>query len=332
MSCARTWGGGFGAKSRTYCEEIVVFHASRVLARPVKWIEDRAENLLATTHSRDIAADMELGISAAGRIKALRARLTLDAGAYIFNSGIATVEIAGALLTGAYRITDFDIEVVVIGTNKTPVATYRGAGQPEAALAMETLVDRAAGAIGIGAAEIRRRNLIGEADLPWAIGTRFAGMEVIFDAGDFPAMLDQAVREGGYTEAVEPGPGSERIGWGLACGVDGSGFVNFESARIRIDGDGNIALHTGMSSQGQGQATTFAAICAETLGTGIDRVSVSMGDTALLPFGRGAFASGARSSAATRCSARPCACAPESWSMPAGWHSAIPRRYPSRTA
>ena len=284
-------GGGFGAKSRTYCEEIVVSHASRVLARPVKWIEDRAENLLATTHSRDIAADMELGISAAGRIKALRARLTLDAGAYIFNSGIATVEIAGALLTGAYRITDFDIEVVVIGTNKTPVATYRGAGQPEAALAMETLVDRAAGAIGIGAAEIRRRNLIGEADLPWAIGTRFAGMEVIFDAGDFPAMLDQAVREGGYTEAVEPGPGSERIGWGLACGVDGSGFVNFESARIRIDGDGNIALHTGMSSQGQGQATTFAAICAETLGTGIDRVSVSMGDTALLPFGRGAFAS-----------------------------------------
>ena len=284
-------GGGFGAKSRTYCEEIVVSHASRVLARPVKWIEDRSENFVATTHSRDIAADMELGISADGRFEALKAKVTLDAGAYIFTSGIATAELAGALLTGAYRFTDFHIEVVVIGTNKTPAATYRGAGQPEAALAIETLIDRAAGAIGMDAAELRRRNLIGPGDLPWTTGTGFGGMAIVYESGDFPAMLDQAVRDGGYTETVESGPGSQQIGWGLACGVDGSGFVNFESARVRIDGDGNIAVHSGMTSQGQGQVTTFAAICAETLGTHVDRVSVAMGDTALLPFGRGAFAS-----------------------------------------
>lgn len=116
------------------------------------------------------------------------------------------------------------------------------------------------------------------------VPSRFANYEEI-------RALDQAVREGGYTETVEPGPAGRQIGWGLACGVDGSGFVNFESARIRIDAEGNIALHSGMTSQGQGQATTFAAICAETLGTHIDRVSVAMGDTALLPFGRGAFAS-----------------------------------------
>ena len=284
-------GGGFGAKSRTYCEEIVVAFASLVLGRPVKWIEDRAENLLATTHSRDITAEMELGHSGDGGMEALKATLSLDAGAYIFTSGIATVELAGALLTGAYRIEHFEIEVVVLGSNKTPTATYRGAGQPEAALALETVIDRAARSIGIGSAEIRERNLVTGADLPWATGTRFGGMALIFDAGDFPEMLQRAVVEGGYTDAVEASGGCERVAWGLACGVDGSGFVNFESARVRIDSAGNVSLHSGMTSQGQGQSTTFAKICAETLGTSLDRIEVSMGDTALLPFGRGAFAS-----------------------------------------
>lgn len=284
-------GGGFGSKSRTYCEELVVSHASRVLARPVKWIEDRAESFQATTHSRGIETTMELGYAADGRFDALKATITLDVGAYVFTSGIATVELAGALATGAYRIADVALDVVVVGTNKTPIATYRGAGQPEAALAIETLVDRIANELDIDAAEIRRRNLIAPDDLPWRTGTRFGGMEVIFDSGDFPAMVERAIQNGGYTQAIESAGDHERCAWGMACGADGSGFVNFESARIRIDPRGDIVVHSGMTSQGQGQATTFAQICAEVLGTNLERISVLMGDTALLPFGRGAFAS-----------------------------------------
>ncbi len=284
-------GGGFGAKSRCYGEEIVLAEASRVLGRPVKWIEDRRENMLATTHSRGIDTALELGLAADGRFQALRATVVLDVGAYVFTSGIATAELCGALIPGAYRIPDFSVEVLAVGTNKTPAATYRGAGQPEAALAIETLVDRAALALGMDAVALRRRNLVRPGDLPYATGTGFGGGDFAFHGGDFPALLDRVRAESGYREAVETRPDGARIAWGLAGGVDVSGVVNFESAGIRIDPSGDVFVRSGMSSQGQGQATIFAQIAAETLGAGIDRVSVALGDTALLPFGRGAFAS-----------------------------------------
>ncbi|MCY4549163.1 MAG: xanthine dehydrogenase family protein molybdopterin-binding subunit [Defluviicoccus sp.] len=284
-------GGGFGAKSRCYGEEVVLAEASRVLGRPVKWIEDRRENMLATAHSRGIDVALELGLAADGRFEALRARVTLDVGAYVFTSGIATGELCGALVPGAYRIPDFSVEVLAVGTNKTPAATYRGAGQPEAALAIETLVDRAASALGIDAARLRRRNLVRPGDLPYATGTGFGGADFAFLGGDFPALLDRVLAESGYREAVETRPDGVRTAWGLAGGVDVSGVVNFESASIRIDPSGDVRVASGMSSQGQGQATTFAQIAAGALGADIERVSVALGDTALLPFGRGAFAS-----------------------------------------
>ena len=284
-------GGGFGAKSRCYGEEIVLAEASRVLDRPVKWIEDRRENMLATTHSRGIDVTLELGLSEDGRFEALRATVALDTGAYVFTSGIATGELCGALIPGAYRIPDFSVEVLAVGTNKTPAATYRGAGQPEAALAIETLVDRAARAVGLDAAEIRRRNLVRPGDLPHATGTGFGGIAFEFLGGDFPALLDRVTDASGYDEAVETRSDGTRLAWGLAGGVDVSGVVNFESARVGIDPSGDVIVHSGMSSQGQGQATTFAQIAADALGADVDRVSVAMGDTALLAFGRGAFAS-----------------------------------------
>ena len=284
-------GGGFGAKSRCYGEEIVLAEASRVLGRPVKWIEDRRENMLATTQSRGIDVALELGTAEDGRFQALRATVVLDVGAYVFTSGVATGELGGALIPGAYRIPHFEVEVLAVGTNKTPAATYRGAGQPEAALAIETLVDRAARALGMEAALVRQRNLVRPGDLPYATGTGFGGGDFAFLAGDFPALLDRVRAESGYDETVETRPGGVRVGWGLAGGVDVSGVVNFESARVRIDPSGDIAVQSGMSSQGQGQATAFAQIAADVLGVDVGRVSVALGDTALLPFGRGAFAS-----------------------------------------
>jgi carbon-monoxide dehydrogenase large subunit len=284
-------GGGFGSKSRTYAEEIVVSYASRVLRRPVKWIEDRRENLQATTHSRDLSVDLELGCDHDGRFIALTARLTLDVGAYVFTSGVITAEVAAAHITNSYNIPNLSIEVTCVGTNKTPTATYRGAGQPEACFPMECLIDVLAKEMDRSAIELRRRNLVPPADMPFSLETPLAGSVVRFESGDFPGMLDAILAESGFTEEVKTSADGDRIAWGLACGIEASGFVNFETARVLVDRAGNVTLDSGMSTQGQGQLTTYAQVCAEALGVDFDRVNVRLGDTQLLAFGRGAFAS-----------------------------------------
>lgn len=284
-------GGGFGSKSRTYAEEILVSHASRVLRRPVKWIEDRFENLQATTHSRGVHTDLEIGCDDSGRIVALQATVTMDSGSYMFTSGISTAEVASSHLPNAYRIGDFRIDVRCVGTNKTPIGTYRGAGQPEAAFPIECLVDVLAKQLGLSGPELRRRNLVRPQDLPYLVGTTLASMEPRFESGDFPAMLALAEKESGYDESVEARADGVNTAWGLACAIEVGGVVNFEMARVTIDTQGHVTVHSGMSSQGQGQLTTFAQVCADTLGVDFDRVTVRMGDTGLVPFGRGAFAS-----------------------------------------
>ncbi len=284
-------GGGFGSKSRPYCEEVVIGHASRVLGRPVKWIEDRFEHFQATTHSRATETELEIGYDGDGRILALRGRLTVDVGAYIFTSGIITAEVASGHCAGPYKIPNVSLDVVCVGTNKTPLATYRGAGQPEATFPLETLLDMAARDLGISAPEIRSRNLVAPADMPYAPHIPYAGPRCRFESGDFPALLERAVAGSGYGETVEAAGAHEQAAWGLACGIESTGFIGFESAEVRIDGAGNVTVLSGMSSQGQGQATTYAKVCAETLGVDPERVTVRMGDTGLLPFGRGAFAS-----------------------------------------
>jgi carbon-monoxide dehydrogenase large subunit len=284
-------GGGFGAKSRTYAEELVVSHASRVLRRPVKWIEDRFESFQATTHSRAIDTDLELGCDGEGRFTAIKALVTTDLGAYVFTSGVVTSEVAAAHIMNGYKIPSFAFEVRCIGTNKTPIGTYRGAGQPESCFPTECLVDVLAKEMGLSSAELRRRNLVRPADLPFEPGTTLTSGKVKFESGDFPGMLDISVAASEYTEAVEITDEGNRIAWGLACGVEVSGVVNFETANVRVDILGNVTVMSGMTTQGQGQLTTYAQVCAEVLGVDFDRVRVQMGDTALVPFGRGAFAS-----------------------------------------
>ena len=283
-------GGGFGSKSRVYLEEIVVAHASRVLGRPVKWIEDRLENLLSTTHSRAFDTTLEIGYDNDGRILAMKGRIIADVGAYMFTSGIVTAEVASSHAMGPYKIPDMAMEVVCVGTNKTPLATYRGSGQPEATFPLECILDVIAKQLNLTAAEMRRRNLIAPADLPYPVVSSYAGKCTI-ESGDFPAMLDRAVRSSGYHEAVEYDEAGRRIAWGLAVGLESTGFLNYESARVRIDTRGNVQVFSGLTSHGQGQATTLSRVCARALGVGEDRVSIRLGDTELIPFGRGTFAS-----------------------------------------
>lgn len=283
-------GGGFGGKSRTYAEEIIVCHASRVLGHPVKWIEDRLEHMQATTHSRAIETEIELGYDENGTIRALRERIVVDIGAYVFTSGIITAEVAAAHLSGPYRIPHLSFEAVCIGTNKTPVATYRGAGQPEAAFPLECMLDLMAKDLGLTGADVRRRNFVTPEELPYRVGTPKGWATLSFESGDFPGAFEQALRNSGYDEAVEHLPNGECRAWGLACSIESSGFVNYESAHVLIDPAGMVTVRSGMTSQGQGQITVYAQICAERLGVAPDRVTVRLGDTDLVPFGQGAFA------------------------------------------
>lgn len=284
-------GGGFGSKSRPYAEDIVVSHASRVLRRPVKWIEDRFENLQATTHSRGIDSEIEIGYDDTGRILGLAVRFVADIGAYVFTSGIITAEVASAVVAGPYRIDHVLADVTCVGTNKTPLATYRGAGQPEAALPLECALDLVARELGLSALEVRRRNLLQVRDLPYPSWIPVGDAVGEIESGDYPQMLERLAGNSGYTEAVEHTASGERLAWGVACGFELTGFINFESARVRIGTDGKVTVWSGMSSQGQGQYSTFACVCAEGLGVPVEDVTVLMGDTDMLPFGRGAFGS-----------------------------------------
>jgi carbon-monoxide dehydrogenase large subunit len=284
-------GGGFGSKSRPYVEDVVVSHASRVLRRPVKWIEDRFEHLQATTHSRASTTQLEIGFDGQGRIEALKARLVVDIGSFVFSSGIITAEVAASVLAGAYRVPNLSIEVLCVGTNKTPLGTYRGAGQPEGALALECMVDMVARTVGKTAMEVRQLNIIRPQDLPYLVWAPGEGVTGEVESGDYPLMLERAAAGSGYSEETEVLPTGERCAWGVACGFEMTGYVNFESAKVRINTDGSVVVWSGMSAQGQGQGTTFAVVCAEVLGARIEDVSVHMGDTDLVPFGRGAFGS-----------------------------------------
>lgn len=284
-------GGGFGAKSRCYPEEIVVAHVARLLRRPVKWIEDRFENLQATTHSRAIDVDLELGCDDTGHFVALKADVKVDIGAYVYTSGIMTSEVVPAHIANGYKIANVKVGVRCIGSNKTPIATYRGAGQPESAFPIECLVDVLAKEIEVSALALREANTISPSDLPFLSGASLAKIPVRYESGDFPALIAQAVADSGYHELTEVNLDGSRSAWGMACGIEASGMVNFETALIRIDTGGNVMVFSGMNTQGQGQLTTYAQVCADALGVDFERVQVRMGDTQLVPFGRGAFAS-----------------------------------------
>ena len=308
-------GGGFGSKSRPYLEEVLIAHASRVLRRPVKWIEDRLENLQATTHSRAFDTALEIGYDNDGLILALKGRIVADVGAYVFTSGIVTAEVASSHAMGPYKITNMMMNVACVGTNKTPLATYRGSGQPEATFPLECMIDLVAKDLKLSATEVRNRNLVTPADLPYPIDSIYAG-KCSIESGDFPVMLQRAVVRSGYHEQVEHDSDGRRVAWGLALGMESTGFLNYESARVQIDNRGNVLVFSGLTSHGQGQATTLSRVCARALGVEEGRVSIRLGDTQLLPFGRGTFASrgavvGANSvhEAATRLRVRALTCA-----------------------
>ena len=286
-------GGSFG--TGVYSEDALIPFLAMELRRPVRWIEDRRENLAITRHGRDQVHDLELAFDDDGRVLALRDRFTVDVGAY--NAYAITVSYnAASHLRGQYAIDCFSIEGTNVLTTKAPVAPVRGAGRPEAVFALDRALDLVAAECDLDPAEVRRRNLIPADEIPRPMGMPYRdGAEMVYDSGDFPAQLEQALEEFGYGEWRERQAAARaegrRVGIGISSYVEGSGFGPHEGAIVRIDPSGNVRVVTGAKPHGQGLETTLAQVCADELGVDVDRVTVSSGDTASIQYGIGTFAS-----------------------------------------
>ncbi len=284
-------GGGFGPKLIFYPEDVVITLAARLLARPVKWIEDRREHFISTTQERDQAWDVEMATDAEGRIQAVRGVLIHDHGAWTAR-GVNVPQGAVSAMPLAYVVPAFRMQIRAAATNKVPVTPVRGAGQPQGVFAMERLLDAAARAIGIDRAEIRRRNLVPADRMPYEtpIRTR-GGLPVTLDSGDYPAcqaMTLQGADWAGFEarRATARAAGRYR-GIGLANYVEATGRGPFEHVSIRIEPSGRIFVATGAAAMGQGTATMLAQIVAEQLGADMSNVVVTTGDTEAAPTGLG---------------------------------------------
>ncbi len=288
-------GGGFGAKLCVYSEDVAVVAAAKLFNRSVKWIEDRREYFTGAIHERDQYWKLEVAADAAARILGIRGKVLHDTGAYTPQDPNIPYNSASTM-SGPYMIPALSIEVTIAMTNKTPVSSVRGAGYPQAAFAMERLVDLVAREMQIDRAEVRRRNLIPAAKMPYRKPLKArSGATIEYDSGDYPACQAEALAAAGWGEfprrQAEARTQGRYIGLGLSHGVKGCGRGPFESGLVRISRTGRVTVFTGASAMGQGLGTALAQIAASQLGIDAGKVAVVAGDTATVPLGLGGFAS-----------------------------------------
>ncbi|MFZ1994120.1 MAG: xanthine dehydrogenase family protein molybdopterin-binding subunit [Solirubrobacteraceae bacterium] len=277
-------GGAFGSKGVVAPEVAAVAAAALRLGIPVKWAEDRLENLVAASQGRGIEGDLELALDADGRMLALRAHLWSDLGGYLLTTTPIPPHTAATLITGCYDIGVADVTVVGMRTHKVPIGPYRGAGRPDAAYMLEALVDDAARQTGLDRVALRRRNLIRR--FPHTTPT---GLE--YDSGDFERCLDLAVKlaAAGPPPAVSESATAVR-GTGIALYVERAGGA-FESAEIELLPGGRFVIASSSSPHGQGHDITFAQIAADRLQVPVDAIELRFGDSATTPPGVGTFGS-----------------------------------------
>ncbi|HEY3305176.1 MAG TPA: xanthine dehydrogenase family protein molybdopterin-binding subunit [Candidatus Binatia bacterium] len=285
-------GGGFGSKLNIYAEEALVAYLALRLGRPVKWIENRRENMHSTIHGRGQAAEIEAAVKKDGRILGLRSRVVADIGAY---HQLYTPEIprfTGLMLSGCYKIPAIGIEVTGVFTNKMSTDAYRGAGRPEATYVIERMIDRIAGELGVDPVEARRKNFPKPGEFPLSTAT---GLN--YDSGNYQGALNKALRLAGYPKLRREQKRLRKqrryLGIGLSTYVEicamGPGLP--EHASVQVEPTGKVTVLTGASPHGQGQETSFAQIVGDELGVALDDITVAHGDTAVVPSGVGTFGS-----------------------------------------
>jgi CO/xanthine dehydrogenase Mo-binding subunit len=288
-------GGGFGIRGELYPEDVLVCLAALRLGRPVKWIEDRREHLIAANHSRQQRHHVRAAADGDGRLLTLDDTFFHDQGGYVRTHAATVPDLAAAMLPGPYRLPAYRAEGRIRLTNKTPGGTYRAPGRFESTFVRERAMDAIAARLGIDPVEVRRRNLIGKHEFPHSRPFSALGAEIVFDSGDYAGLLDKALAAAGWdglqTKLKERRAAGEAVGAGLAMFVEKSGLGPYECVRVSVDVTGAVELVTGAASVGQGVETVLAQICADGLGVDYRRVRVVHGQTDRIAFGVGAFAS-----------------------------------------
>jgi aerobic carbon-monoxide dehydrogenase large subunit len=288
-------GGGFGIRGELYPEDVLVCLAALRLGRPVKWIEDRREHLIAANHSRQQRHKVRAAVDAEGRILAIEDEFFHDQGGYVRTHAATVPDLAAAMLPGPYRVPAYRAIGRVRLTNKTPCGTYRAPGRFESTFVRERLMDAIAARLSIDRIDVRRRNLIGKEEMPYGRPLATLSTEVVLDSGDYAGLLDKALAAVKWSdvqgELERRRAGGECVGAGLALFVEKSGLGPFDGVRLSVDTSGVVEVVTGAASLGQGLETVVAQICADALGVDYRRVRVVHGRTDRIAFGMGAFAS-----------------------------------------
>jgi aerobic carbon-monoxide dehydrogenase large subunit len=296
-------GGGFGAKCVLYPEDVAVAAASRLLGRPVRWVSDRAEDLHATTHGREQLHRIRAAATSDGRVLAVSSEIYAANGAYApwpytaaLDSGQASENV-----TGPYDIPAYARRVRAVVTNKAPMGPYRGVGRVIACLGIERAMDELAARVGLDPLEVRRRNLVREFPHTTAVGLRF-------ESGDYAGMLDLLEDAIGWKRLRAE---NEKLrtrgvyrGLGVALAVEQSAYgpqalasrkmeltLGYDTSSIRVEPDGRVRVAVGLHNHGQGHETTIAQIAAAQLGIDPGDVQVVWGDTEIVPYGLGTWAS-----------------------------------------
>ena len=288
-------GGGFGIRGELYPEDLLVTYAALKLDRPVKWVEDRREHMLAANHSREQTYHVRAAVDSRGVVQALDAEFFHDQGGYVRTHGATVPNLSVALLPGPYVVPAYRVRGHIRLTNKTPAGTYRAPGRFESTFARERLMDAVATACDLDPAEVRRRNLIPPDAMPFDRRVSTLGTHVVYDSGDYRRLLDRLLDHIDYESLRESlarrrGAG-EMVGLGLGMFVEKSGLGPFDDVRVRWLDGGGVEVVTGAASLGQGMETALAQICAEVLDVDYRDVTVRHGQTDLIGRGMGAFAS-----------------------------------------
>jgi CO/xanthine dehydrogenase Mo-binding subunit len=288
-------GGGFGVRGELYPEDLLVCLAALRLGRPVKWIEDRREHLVATNHSREQRHRIRAAVDEQGRLLGIQNTFFHDQGAYVRTHGARVADMSAGLLLGPYVVPAYRATGHFRLTNKTPAATYRAPGRYEGTFVRERLMDAIAARLGLDRVEVRRRNFVPASEMPYTRPLDALGTDVVLDSGDYQALLDKALARFGWNErctaiAARRAAG-ECVGLGLGFFVEKSGLGPSDGVRMSVDATGAVELVTGAASVGQGVETALAQIAADALGVDYRKVRVVRGRTDRIEFGSGAHAS-----------------------------------------
>jgi carbon-monoxide dehydrogenase large subunit len=297
-------GGSFGIKIHVYQDDMAAIALALVLGRPVKFVATRRESFLGDIHAREQTVDVEVAAGADGTLRGMRARITAAVGPYSAFPRSSVVEGGQVLriLPGPYRVRDYEAALTVVAQNKTITSQYRAVGHPIAAAVTESMLDLVARDLGLDPAEVRRRNLVRPDELPY---TSVTGN--VYDSGSYHASLDRLLEAADYAalrrEQAAARQAGRCVGIGLSCfldltgpgaafyGVGGAPIAGQEGTTVRVEPSGAVTVLTGVTDQGQGTRTALAQIVADELGIGIDAITVVCGDTAMVPYGGGTWAS-----------------------------------------